>query len=434
VVDWGVLPDLTAVILLACAFCSVTRRSHAPVSRLWLIGWLMIVLHFTTLLFIRFTGILGTLAWIVGLASLTWAGVLFIWASIPYRRERSSPWIFAILLGTNTLYICLLTIRPAASWALTAAAVLFAVLPLAVTLVTLRRFNHPLRWVTVILYCILAIFLLIFQQRPGNGDDMAMHAVLFCVYFDCGIHFWYAYRRGTAGAFITIFGFFAWAAVYAAAPIMRMFLPAVSIERDVLNLPKFMVASGMILLMLENQIEKTRHMALHDDLTGLPNRRLFQDRLKNALERARRTRTQAALLVADLNRFKQVNDTMGHSVGDLVLQHVAAVFSARVRRSDTVARTGGDEFSIILEEPANRVSAELVGKSLQQLLSEPLNLYEGITVRIGASVGIAVFPDDAREMDALCIAADLRMYNEKHGHRIHGEQSDFASASSLHAR
>jgi diguanylate cyclase (GGDEF)-like protein len=163
-------------------------------------------------------------------------------------------------------------------------------------------------------------------------------------------------------------------------------------------------------------------LALHDDLTGLPNRRLFQDRLSNALERARRTKTQTALLQVDLNRFKQVNDTLGHHIGDLVLQYVAALFSARVRRSDTVARTGGDEFSIILEEPTSRGSAVLVGKSLQQLLSEPLNVGQGITVRIGASIGIAVFPDDAPNMDALCIAADRRMYDVKDGFRSVGDQ------------
>jgi diguanylate cyclase (GGDEF)-like protein len=194
---------------------------------------------------------------------------------------------------------------------------------------------------------------------------------------------------------------------------MEAFFPRVPIENGVWNLPKYVVAVGMILLLLEDQIEHNKYLALHDHLTGLPNRRLYQDRLAIALERARRSEAHTALLVVDLNRFKQINDTLGHHIGDLVLQKVAALFVTRVRRSDTVARTGGDEFSVILEEPISRRYAVQVGRSLVQLLNEPLDLGEHI-VRVGASVGVAMYPDDAQDMEALCIAADLRMYDAKH--------------------
>jgi diguanylate cyclase (GGDEF)-like protein len=160
-------------------------------------------------------------------------------------------------------------------------------------------------------------------------------------------------------------------------------------------------------------MEYNLHMALHDALTGLPNRRLFHDRLSGAIERARRAGTQVALLVMDLDGFKQVNDTLGHHAGDLLLQQVAKLFSNRIRRSDTVARTGGDEFSIILEDPTNMERARQVAISLQHLLLEPIQLDEEGPVRIGASIGIAIFPEDATEMDALCIAADRRMYQSK---------------------
>ena len=194
--------------------------------------------------------------------------------------------------------------------------------------------------------------------------------------------------------------------------MMRAFQPQVHIESEVWNLPKFVVAIGMMLLLLEDQIEHNKHLALHDPLTGLPNRRLFKDRMAIAVERSRRTGTKMALLVIDLNDFKQVNDTMGHHVGDLVLQRVASTFAERVRRSDTVSRTGGDEFSVILEEPTNREDAEFVGRSLQELLNEPLDI-EGRKVSVGASVGIAVFPADASDTESLCIAADMKMYGEK---------------------
>ncbi|MGB9407149.1 MAG: GGDEF domain-containing protein, partial [Terracidiphilus sp.] len=155
-----------------------------------------------------------------------------------------------------------------------------------------------------------------------------------------------------------------------------------------------------------------KYLALHDALTGLPNRRLFHDRMDSALERSRRSGTEMAVLVIDLDDFKLVNDTMGHHVGDLVLQHVASAFAQRVRRSDTVSRTGGDEFSVILEEPTNREDAEHVGSILKQLLNDPLDL-EDHKVRVCASIGIAIFPEDAADAESLCIAADLRMYDAK---------------------
>jgi diguanylate cyclase (GGDEF)-like protein len=266
---------------------------------------------------------------------------------------------------------------------------------------------------TVATYCGLSAFLLFFQNQPGNGLDLAVNAILFNVYLGCCVHFWFAYRRASAGAFVTMAGFLAWASVFALGPWIAWSWPNVQIESEVWNLPKYLVAVGMILLLLEEQIEHNKYLALHDELTGLPNRRLFQDRLNSALERARRTGSQTALLLIDLDQFKQVNDTYGHHAGDVLLQHVSRVFSGRVRRSDTVARTGGDEFAIVLDEPISRIDAERVSHSLMELLDEPLQLGER-TIRIGASIGIAVYPEDASGAEELCIAADLRMYEFKH--------------------
>jgi diguanylate cyclase (GGDEF)-like protein len=413
---WSVLPDLAAVGLLAAAFASVARNNQTPFSKIWLIGWLMIALHFAALLFQSAPGVWGVLSVTIGLSALTWAGLLFMWSSVPYREESSSRMILVSLLAANTAYIFLSVAFPDANWALDLSAALLGFLPLAVALSALKRFDTTLRWTVIALYCALSTFLLFMQHRPGNGNELAVNAVLFTVYIGCCIHFWFAYRRRTAGAFITIAGFLAWASVFVFAPLIRAFAPGVTVESEVWNLPKYLVAVGMILLLLEDQIEHNQYLALHDHLTGLPNRRLYQDRLASALERARRSEAQTALLVVDLDSFKQVNDTLGHHIGDLVLQRVSELFSTRVRRSDTVARTGGDEFSVILEEPTSRNEAMHVGRSLMELLNQPFDVGEH-TVQIGASVGIAVYPEDAREMESLCIAADLRMYNAKHDAR-----------------
>jgi len=410
--SWSGIPDVAAVALLICAFASVARRSHTPMSGLWLTGWLMILLHFAAGLFTAGPGFWGYPAFILFSASLAWAGVLFMHASIPHRKDASSLWMLWSLLASNTIYLTVLIVGYDVRWALNLAAVVLGLCPLAVALTSIRRVNHPLRWSVVSLYGALSIFLLIFQHRPGNGINLAWDAIMFTVYLGCCTFFAYAFRRATAGAFVTIAGFFSWASVFIVAPMMGAFHPQVHIESEVWNLPKFVVAVGMMLLLLEDQIEHNKHLALHDPLTGLPNRRLFEDRMASAVERSRRTGTEMALLVIDLNDFKQVNDTMGHHVGDLVLQRVASTFSERIRRSDTVSRTGGDEFSVILDEPTNREAAELVGRSLQELLNQPLNI-EGQVVSVGASIGIAVFPEDAPDTESLCIAADMQMYGAK---------------------
>jgi diguanylate cyclase (GGDEF)-like protein len=370
-------------------------------------------MHFAAFIFLPAPGIWGMLAGDIGLASLTSAGVLFMWASVPYRAERSSRWMLVSVLSTNALYFILLGFDHPAPWALNVSALLFGAAPLVIALTARRDFTHILRWMLVGLYCMLSVAVLAVQSRPKDGLEIASNAVLFTVYFGCCFHVWYSYRgRRSAGSLITIIGFLGWALVFVIGPLAGVFIPDARIESEVWNLPKYVVAVGMILLLLEDQIEHNKYLALHDELTGLPNRRLFLDRLAISLERARRSESKAALLVIDLNHFKQVNDTFGHHAGDILLKKVSSIFQSRVRRSDTVARTGGDEFSMILEEPTNRSNARLVARSLMQMLEEPLQVGNH-TVQVGASIGVAVFPDDAADIESLCIAADRRMYDDK---------------------
>jgi diguanylate cyclase (GGDEF)-like protein len=409
-VDWSKLPDLIAVGLLAWAFASVARKSPTRVSTHWLVAWLLIVLHFFAFMLSPLTPPTGPTATFVGIVTLIWAGILFMRASVPFRRESSSYFMLVTVLTTYTIYVAVLMYGTLGMVA-DSAAVLLGLAPLVVALIFVHRFTHPLRWVAVAMQVALSALLLFLHHRP-NGSDLALNAVLFTVYLGAAIHFWYMYRRTTAGAIITIVGFFLWASVFLIGPSLAFWLPQVHLESEVWNLPKYVVAIGMILVFLEDQIAHSKHLALHDPLTGLPNRRLFHDRLSRALERARRTGTRSALLMVDLNSFKQVNDTLGHHVGDLLLQEVARLFSSRVRRSDTVARTGGDEFAVILEGPTTHTEANLVGQSLLKLLEQPIQL-EKCLVTVGASLGVAVFPDDAEDQEALCIKADMLMYDFK---------------------
>ena len=159
---------------------------------------------------------------------------------------------------------------------------------------------------------------------------------------------------------------------------------------------------------------RVQRVAHHDSLTGLPNRLLFNDRLNQALSLAKRNARQFALLYLDLDKFKAVNDTLGHSAGDELLRGVAARIRQCVRESDTVARIGGDEFTLILPDVARRGEAEIVAKKIIAALVMPFNL-EGQkrSVEIGTSIGIANYPADAANADALVTAADAAMYSAK---------------------
>ncbi len=163
--------------------------------------------------------------------------------------------------------------------------------------------------------------------------------------------------------------------------------------------------------------ERAEHQAQHDALTGVPNRVLFYDRLSQGITRARRERHELALLFVDLDDFKAVNDSLGHMAGDELLKITAARIRASLRESDTVARVGGDEFTVILPRVASRDDAAEVAAKIIQAVSQPCKLSNSHAgaheVAIGASIGIAFFPSDAEDADRLVEAADAVMYEAK---------------------
>lgn len=160
--------------------------------------------------------------------------------------------------------------------------------------------------------------------------------------------------------------------------------------------------------------ERIQCIAHHDSLTGLPNRLLFSDRLNHAMSQAKRDTCQFALMYLDLDKFKPVNDSFGHAIGDELLQGVASRIRAEVRESDTVARVGGDEFVVILPNIASRKVAETVAQKIITAIAMPFQLgSQKEPVEIGVSIGIAIYPADANDADALIKAADRAMYKAK---------------------
>ena len=173
------------------------------------------------------------------------------------------------------------------------------------------------------------------------------------------------------------------------------------------------VIASQLAQFVERKQAETRlwHQALHDALTGLPNRRLFHDRVGQALERAERSGGSHAVLLMDLDRFKEVNDTLGHDCGDVLLRELGERLESRMRTADTVARLGGDEFGFLLSDVDFAGASELVAR-IQRALHDSFTLQE-LPVHVEASIGIALFPDHGETVDLLLQRADVAMYVAK---------------------
>ena len=164
---------------------------------------------------------------------------------------------------------------------------------------------------------------------------------------------------------------------------------------------------------LENHNQVLQPLALHDALTGIPNRRLLMDRLALAIAHARRNKSTMAVMYLDLDGFKQINDTLGHDVGDLLLNHVAARLVSAVREEDTVARLGGDEFVIVMSELTQDDDAAKLAAKVIQAVSQPYSI-QRLDVSMTASIGVSIYPAHGEEAEALMKNADIALYEAKH--------------------
>jgi diguanylate cyclase (GGDEF)-like protein len=191
------------------------------------------------------------------------------------------------------------------------------------------------------------------------------------------------------------------------------------------RMQKFFVAVGMLLVLVENQSARNQYLAMHDQLTGIPNRRMLDTSLKSEIEWAQRSGGRLTLVMIDLNGFKQVNDTHGHLAGDHVLHEAAKRLRSNLRATELVARMGGDEFVIVTRSAVTEEAVQSLEVQLRKWLREPID-WDGKRLWIDGSMGSARFPDDvARWSDdvaqdpaeklagAMLRIADMRMYSQK---------------------
>ncbi len=176
----------------------------------------------------------------------------------------------------------------------------------------------------------------------------------------------------------------------------------------------YLHASLMRMMKLMHESEQSlQHIASHDVLTGLPNRRLMMEHIDQAMQRCKRNKKSMALLFLDLNGFKPVNDLYGHKAGDEVLKQVAQRLSEAMRASDRVARFGGDEFVVLVEDIQEKEDVCGIVAKVDEAIFRAFALVEGVQVSISTSIGVAIYPRDAEDMESLLRVADTAMYAAK---------------------
>ena len=548
------LLDLLSLGSLVLLFTSIYRKRPTLRVRYWLIAWCLILVHFAGLLLRPASAVGHAGQDFLVLGSLVLGGIFFI-LSTAIVRYVSGRWLAVLVtLGVPwlaaTAAACFL---PDGSRLLS----LSAIAGEAATLIVAWRISqrrHVLRG--VLFAAVAACSAWLAYGILHHHDATAIDVMLTEVYLLLALVYSFEVTHFTAGVRTIVLSLYAWAAVWITAAVTQALWPAVEVPGMVWNLPKYLVAVGMILTLLEEEIvsaenagahyrvlfesnphpmwmydtetlaflhvndaaaqqygytreefaqmtmadirpgeefsrlvaelkhscenplngpwrhqrkdgsfmlvdiashqiehdgrrvtfalmqdvterdrlhEQLVHQANHDILTGLPNRALLEDRMAQTVAHASRYSHKAALLCLDLDRFKQINDTYGHAIGDVCLQEIAHRLSSRVRAVDTVARTGGEEFTVLLNEIVESEDAERVAADILHALNEPYR-HNGIDIDLTASLGIAIYPDNGTDPAVLWRDADTAMYRaKKSGGNQYMHVSQEISAATLEA-
>jgi diguanylate cyclase (GGDEF)-like protein len=414
--NYNALPALIALAILVGVFAAISRHHTRARVRLWLGGWVLVLGRAVT----QFLGPpsvhahTGSPYSAIGLCLLELASIVFVVSVAPQANTALRQFSLggAIAIPTLAYTIAMFTGVSADSFYY-AACVAGCISCLLLLALWHRQISRYVACVTV---ASLFVTALVAWSIAAGRADQGIHIILAATNLFAAALFWYGLRRTSAGVLTTVFGFATWGISFPVATLLRTMFPTGRLDPAIWDIPKYLVAIGMIVTLLEEQILESEHLAYHDALTGLPNRRLLQDRLLQAIAHAARNGLKVAVMLLDLDEFKAVNDTFGHRIGDGVLQEVANRLSARLRAVDTLARTGGDEFTVI-SEVSDPQGAQTLVWALEAALLLPLRV-EKKTVKLTVSVGCAIYPDDSVDPADLSALADRAMYAAKHGRSL----------------
>jgi diguanylate cyclase (GGDEF)-like protein len=413
IMNFNVLPSLVALAILVAVFRAILRQRAVERLQLWLTAWILVLIHFVAQFFDVGHGLRDQVASAISLGALELASIAFLISMSPRANDERRQLVLAAVLGLPAL-----AYTTAVVWEVRAQAFYFGVVAaalLATSLLAWKWYQETPAYLAGLLVSSTAFSAVLVWLIARNHPDFGINAILAGLNFVVAFLYWHRFRRVTAGVLTTVFGFIAWGSVFPIGLLLALYSPSTLVQSETWNIPKYFVAVGMILTLLEEQVYENEHLAYHDALTGLPNRRLLEDRLEQALAHAARAGNKVAVLLIDLDRFKEVNDTFGHRIGDLALQQVVLRLSSRMRASDTLARSGGDEFTVV-SDVSDEHGADILISGLESALAVPLKV-EGHLIQTGMSIGVALYPDQGHNPDELRAAADHAMYQAKRGSR-----------------
>ena len=404
--DLALLPDIFALAVFILAFRPLVRRAatHADICFL---GWTFLLIHSTAVAFRTPTGLRHTITGLIALWAVDLGVLCFLLVTSNTPARAAGP-IVMLEIGAPVLLESLLFVI-GSPWPLlhyAACALFFA--PGLDMLIFRRRRSRPLVLVSIA-YAVFAVLMLPFcWQMPGLVVSGALTMLLLC----CAYLLMHSAKRFTFGVVAAVAGLTGWGLTYPAVALLARFYPEVKLEHSLIALPQYLLAAGMMLTLLEEHLHRTERMAMHDPLTDLPNRRLFEERLIATMEEAKLNRTTVACLVIDVDNFKTINDTLGHNAGDQLLRALAMRLSWHMSPRDILARTGGDEFTALLAGVNDEHHLRFIAGAMMSAASVPISI-DGKPVDVRISVGIALSPDDADDIDSLRRAADEAMYSAK---------------------
>ncbi len=404
------VPHIVALGALLLLLDWLRRRYPEQRFGLWLAGLLLIFVAEVERVLFLLPGPWSHAAHVVALNCFALAGSIFFWGSFP--TQNANPVDRRHLLASVPPLLAFLTLYGFGVTNPTWYYILIG-LGLLTGIWTILRLQLPL-----LILGLRVSILLLMAAGVRHGDlGFAAHLPLAYTYAFCAWSFFTGLPRTSLGRTVIVTGFSIWSACFALHAWTATHPSWMPLAAEIWSLQTFAVTLGMLLVVFEQQVERNKHLALHDQLTGLPNRRLYEDRLHQATLQAQRTGQRVALMVLDLDGFKAINDALGHAVGDQFLCQVAQILRQSLRSYNTMARLGGDEFGIISPDlvPFShqaRSAAEAIVASLHTALAPPVTV-GAHTFRASCSVGVAIFPDDSTDLEELHRMADLRMYEHK---------------------
>lgn len=404
--NYAFLPDLSALTILVVILFLLHRRHPQEQADIWLLGLFFTLVEATAHTFYAPFEIPNAVLHVVVLDCYVVAGLIFNWGAGKHRQSRLVRLLYISLnavplLAVSTIYGLNIRIAPPYF-----PAVALGLVVGVATSIYLRR--------SVLYAALYAAGWLTMGFLIHWGDyRYAVYWSICCIYTIATVNFYRRLPHDSTGRLAILTGFTIWSLCFLAHPWIVMHRGYADIASHVWNLQKSLISMGMILVMLEEQVSNNQWLALHDELTGLPNRRLFSDRLTGAIERSRRTQGNLAVFLLDLNGFKAINDSVGHQAGDQVLREISNNLRECAHFFDGLARLGGDEFTMVATDLTMGRSVYFFEEIIRRAVERPI-MVEGQPMVVRASLGVAVYPDDAQDVSKLLRIADQRMYGLKH--------------------